>query len=677
MFKKRLKTWLMMAIALGAILVSSIFGSLIQSKGGTIKVTDLRDKAYQVAYTDAAGGEVQLKGTVRSGLLYMPKDASKDHKLPAIVLTHGYLNNRELQLPNAVELARRGFIVLVIDREGHGNYENEQDTSAMMATNGMYDAVKYLYSLEEVDRSKIGISGHSMGGYTTAMTTYTDSVYAAMAGGVEGLVAAQKKGTNLGLVSAALMQGWDTYIYSDPTVDVGILKAKDDEFFFKSKDANGESTICRQYLQSQAAAKFVGLSWTAETGINVEDTKVYVGGKVVETNQGTAVDGAFRVVYEADEIHPLNHFSTESTGYVVDFFYNAFGTPDGHKYIKSTNQVWVLKEIMATIGWVGIIFMIFPLATLLLDLPFFSELKKSRKETEDGRVVYEEVNAEEEGKGKSELKGLRKHLSFWIPAVACTLFSGFSISPIQQWASDIFEQTHLFPQDTTNWVSIWAICCGLFALTVILLTNGVNRIINHYVYKEEAHLHNESVLDVVNVGSVGRFVKTACLGALIVIAMYCVLFANWAIFKTDFRFWTFAMKVFEVDVMLPTILRYAGLFGIFYFCNAIGNSTYRVRNLPEWASIAINAAFNFAGILLVFVIQYGTFCSTGVMWKPEMNLSYIVLFPIIPVLICATIISRLLYKKTGNIWLGVIVNTLLWTAVTVSGTAASLGYIFG
>ena len=60
-----------------------------------------------------------------------------------------------------------------------------------------------------------------------------------------------------------------------------------------------------------------------------------------------------------------------------------------------------------------------------------------------------------------------------------------------------------------------------------------------------------------------------------------------------------------------------------------------------------------------------------------MDLEYIVLFPIIPVLICATIISRILYKKTGDVWLGVVINTLLWTAVTVSGTTASLGYILG
>jgi hypothetical protein len=585
----------------------------------------------------------------------MPKDASESNPLPAVVLTHGYLNNRELQMPFAVELARRGFIVLAVDREGHGNYENSGTTGAMMATNGLYDSAKYLYNLPEVDKSELGISGHSMGGYTTAAVLATDA-------------------RSLGIIKAGLMQGWSSFMGAGANVDVGMLKAKDDEFFFTSKDVDGNPTICRQYLQSQGAASFVGdMSWKETGKIDIKDGGVYVGGKLVETNQGTAVDGAFRVVYEADEIHPLNHFSVESTGYMVDFFYNAFGTPNGHKYIKSTNQVWWLKEATATIGWAGIILMIFPLVSLLLCLPFFADLKKRRVETADGRVVYEELDAAVEAGGKAELKGLRKHLSFWIPAVACTLFSGFSISPIQQWAGDVINQSALFPQDTTGWVAVWAICCGLFALTVILLTNGVNRVINHFLHKEEA---NENVLDVVHTGGFGRFVRTVILGALVVIAMYVVLFANWGVFKTDFRFWTFAMKVFDVEVMLPTMLRYACLFGIFYVCNAIGNQTYRVKNLPEWASIAINAFFNVAGIALVFAIQYGTFCSTGVMWKPEMNLSYIVLFPIIPVLICATIISRVLYKKTGNIWLGAVVNTLLWTVVTVSGTAASLSYIF-
>ena len=676
-FKKNLKSLVMLGIALALILVSSFFGSMIQSRGWSIEVTDLRDEENEGQYYDIKTGlaveGVTVEGVVKSGILYRPKSATMSNKLPAVVLTHGYLNNREHQLPNAVELARRGFVVLTIDREGHGNYENEHDTGALMATNGLYDAVKYVYNLPYVDTAKIGISGHSMGGYTTAMTLYQDMYNPAN----------QAKGTGLGLVSAGLMQGWSTYIASGDMlgldIDVGMLKAQDDEFFFTSKDVEGNPTICRQYLQSQGAAAFVkDMSYTTTGKIDIKNGGIYVNGQLVEAELGQQVNGAFRVVYEdVAGIHPTNHFSVESTSYVVDFFYKAFGTPRGFKAIKTTNQVWVLKEIMATLGWVGIIFMIFPLLQLLFTVPFFAELRKRRYETADGRIAYEDVDEAVEAGGASELKGLRKHLSFWIPAVACTLFAGFSIAPIQEWAGGVFEQSALFPQDTTGWVALWSVCCGLFALTMVLLTNLVNRIINVVVYREDAAAHHEDVLGVARIGSVSRFLKTALLAAIVVVAMYLVLFVNWAVWKVDFRFWTFCMKVFEVDVLLPTILRYAVFFGIFYVCNAICNQSYRVKNLPEWATIAINAFFNVAGIALVFAIQYGTFCSTGEMWKPEMNLSYIVLFPIIPVLVVATIISRVLYKKTGNIWLGALINTLLWTAVTVSGTAASLGYIMG
>jgi hypothetical protein len=108
---------------------------------------------------------------------------------------------------------------------------------------------------------------------------------------------------------------------------------------------------------------------------------------------------------------------------------------------------------------------------------------------------------------------------------------------------------------------------------MVILTNVVNRIINVVVYKEDAAAHHEDVLAVAKVGSVGRFLKTAALAAIVVVAMYVVLFANWAVWKVDFRFWTFCMKVFEVDVMLPTILRYSVFFGIFYLCNSICNQS--------------------------------------------------------------------------------------------------------
>ena len=123
------------------------------------------------------------------------------------------------------------------------------------------------------------------------------------------------------------------------------------------------------------------------------------------------------------------------------------------------------------------------------------------------------------------------------------------------------------------------------------------------------------------------------------------------------------------------MLRYAPIFFIYYAVSAIGNAGYRLKDLPEWATIAINAAFNCVGVLIVVLIQYITFRSTGVLWQSNMNLGYIVVFPLIPVLAIATIISRVLYKKTGNIWLGAMINTLLFTVMTVANTAASFPYM--
>ena len=676
-FKKNFKSLVMLGIALAVILVSSFFGSMIQSRGWTIEVSDLRDETNSGQYYDATTGlaveGVTVKGTVKSGILYAPKSASSSNKLPAVVLTHGYLNNREHQLPFAVELARRGFVVLTVDREGHGNYENEANTNAMMATNGLYDSVKYVYNLPYVDQTRIGISGHSMGGYTTASVLMSDMYNAAN----------HAKGTGLGIVKAGLMQGWSTYMASGDMlgldIDVGMFKARDDEFFFTSKDLQGNLTICRDYLHSVGAAGFVGLDTTGLTEINIKSGDVYVNGAPVQVNQGTAVGSPFRVVYESDEIHPLNHFSTESAGYVVDFFNNAFGTPTGAKYIKSTNQIWWLKEATATIGMAALFLLIFPIVSLLLTVPFFADLRK--KEVVADQVVVEnnskkcpvlQLDPECEAK---PLVGVQKHVSYWLGAVITTLFSGFSIHKMSSLGKEWFPNNSLYPQDTTNWVAMWAIVCGLFALLCILLFNIVNRVINHFRYRELAHEHNENPFECAKISSVSAMLKTLLLAFVVVASLYIVLFINWAIWKTDFRFWTFCVKVFDVPTMLPTMIRYMVFFGIFYSLNAIFNQTYRAKNLPEWATIAINAFFNVFGIALVMIIQYSTFRSTGVLWQPDMALGYIVLFPIVPVLIIATIISRLLYKKTGNIWLGAFVNTILFTVITVSGTAASFAYI--
>ena len=62
-------------------------------------------------------------------------------------------------------------------------------------------------------------------------------------------------------------------------VDVGMLKAKDDEFFFTTNEGE-DGTISREYLTTQAAKTFVG---NASLEGDVVSGAIYVNGQAAET----------------------------------------------------------------------------------------------------------------------------------------------------------------------------------------------------------------------------------------------------------------------------------------------------------------------------------------------------------------------------------------------------------
>lgn len=668
-FAKNKVAVIFLIVCILVIFLSSFIASAIQSNGWSIEVTDLRDAENEGTAISLTGEETEINGRVVSGILFKPKDATADNPLPAVVLTHGYLNNREMQLQNAIELARRGFVVLTVDREGHGNYENTGETSAVMATSGLYDSVKYLYNMDYVDKDKIGISGHSMGGMTTALTLSQDM--------------------QLGLVSAGLIQAWSTFMGAGADVDVGMLKAQDDEFFFTTNEGE-DGTISREYLSTRAAKTFIG---NTELEGDVVSGAIYVNGQAVETTGGQETEGAFRVVYEIPGVHPQNHCSVEGASAVVNFFYNAFGTPNGYEYISEGNQVWWVKEAFSLIGMIGFFALIFPLVSLLLTTPVFRSLRVAKQQVvEETVVVTDETGAEQtmvcqklvwDGANiplqPKPLKGVQKNISYWLAAIGIMLFSGFSIHSIcTEYGSKWFPNTQLYPQDTTNWVAMWAVCSALFSLAVILFFWLANTVVNKIRYGDNYLEYQENPFAAGKIATgLGGLLKTFVLALLVLGILMAVLYTNWAIWTVDFRIWTLAVKVFDMGVLLPTIVRYGVFFGIFFIVSALFNETYRASNIPEWASTLINVFFNFFGVLLVIAIQYGEFTSTGVMWQPDMALGYIVLFPMVPILAIATVISRRMTAKTGNMWLGAFINTLLFTLITCSNTASSFAYIMG
>lgn len=694
----RNKKWVIfLAVCLIVIFLSSMIASGIQSDGWKVEVTDLRDAtnagtitvtSYDEETDQNVTTEKKVAGKVVSGILFKPNTATAENPAPAVVFTHGYLNNREMQLQNAIELARRGFVVLAVDREGHGNYEYGENTTsgALMATNGLYDSAKYLYNLDYVDKDKIGISGHSMGGYTTSVVLGADN--------------AEKGG--LGIISAGLIQSYASNPKAASDVSVGFLKSVDDEFFYTTNENGG--TISREWLSTETAKGYVGIAGSEGDVVN---GGIYVNGVLTEVAGGEAASGAFRAIYEVPGIHPQVHYSVDGAEAVINFFYTAFGTPEGRDYIEESNQTWWVKEMFSFIGMIALFVCIFPLVSLLLTTPFFRSLAAKKKEAAVAPAPAAETATYSEAEAQvtcdsaetevpaspapvaaavlpaidepKPLKGIWKNLTYWLGAVAIMLFSGFIIKDIcTEYGDYVFPNTQLYPQDTTNWVAIWAVVVALFSLAVICFIWLANTVFYRIRYKENAaqYIENPFAAAKINGGFVS-VLKSFLLAAVVVFFLYLVTFVNWSAWVVDFRIWTLAVKVFNVGDMLPTMVRYAVFFGIFFTVSALFNETYRVKNIPDWATTLINVFFNVFGVILVVAIQYGEFGATGVMWQPEMNLGYIVIIPMIGVLAVATVISRRMAAKTGNMWLGAFINTMLFTIITCANTAASFSYVMG
>ena len=94
-----LRKWMAFALAWVVILGGALLAHAVQTADGTT-VTEVRIAAEP--------------GVTVSGLLYTPRGATAATPAPAILVSHGYINTREMQSPFAIELSRRGYVVLAI-----------------------------------------------------------------------------------------------------------------------------------------------------------------------------------------------------------------------------------------------------------------------------------------------------------------------------------------------------------------------------------------------------------------------------------------------------------------------------------------------------------------------------------------------------------------------------------
>ncbi len=631
-----------------------------------------------------------------SGILYMPKGAGPDDPRPTIVTTHGYLNSAEMQDAGAIEMSRRGYIVLALDMYDHGHSQYLQKfgkTPSFFSfwPTSIYDAVQYIYaqpySLKDAaGNGIIAVAGHSMGGFSANMSMVLD----------EGDFAK----TGIRKIHAGISMGsdyeWSNYLKVTAEVSAaafgprvaGKVAGHYDEFFFDNEaEKTGATVIYKDYVKTADGQLFLG------NPANPEQGRFYM-----------LPNGGERVIYTPNEIHPWNHFSSVTTGNLVRFYAEAF-----KGYIKPTqtdaglapaNQIWFFKELSEFAALIGFFLLFLPLVSWLISLPAFAGAKTELKPA---------VSGASSGSGKT-ISIIVTIFAALFPALA---FPTFMDKPaggmaVLQWASlalaiialaagfirasqkpaekktairggiltalsalllfvlslgqKVFFQTDaVFSSPTTNQIIFWAL--GVTSISVYIALADY--------YLRAAPAGNE--LERYGFGTGWKSVGLSFAVAVIAVAAaYALLFIVDAVFNTDFRFWVWAVKTFDAR-HVGVALRYAPFFFIYYYAISItlNSNTARIKG---WKGDILACLINVGGLALFLILQYCSLFATGRGLFPTQALNSILLFALVPSLIVASLYSKQFYRISGNVYVGAFVNTLLMTMITIANTTVYSGF---
>jgi hypothetical protein len=626
-----------LAAGLLLVLAGGFMANSAQTNGGTVRVS-------QVSFPNATG-------QMMTGLLYVPSTATAKHPAPGVVTIEGYINTVDTMDGFSIEMARRGAVVLDANQSGQGGSAGVTGSTAF----GGAPALSYLESLPMVRHDDIGLIGHSMGGWASVLAAATNPTgYRSIA-----------------LISSSVSTPIYEPVPGTPVFprNVAVIEATNSEF---STLMWGEPTGT-DIPKSPRLEKMFGTTTPVVPG------KVY----------GSVANGTGRVLYLDGAIHPGLTFDPTAIQQAVSWMQR---TLVGTSSLPASNQIWLLDEVGCFLGLVGVLLILFGAGGTLLRTRFFSSVARRRPENRSAKGV-----------------------SWWIGALVLAGLGPLTFFWFQTWGQKEFPTGAIFPESITTGIVVWAlggafIGAALFLIRHLLGTrrqglpaaqlatagasaaspsDGSTRLVPEGATVLPAMATTGSptswkswrtsqrrafaaygiaepegrVVDWVNVG------KSFLLALCSVVAAYAaVYFFEWA-WSSDVRLWV--MNIRPVPTMyLPVFLSYVWPFFVYFLVVStvvFGQLRPRVATLGKF--MASVTGILVVGYVALIGIEYGGSWATGQLTTVTQPLLAIVAFQFIPLFLIVGTVLSYFFWKTGRIWTGVFLCSILVTAMVVVNTA--------
>ena len=690
---------IVLVVCLLAMIVSSVIGQQIQTSGGTVRTEE-------ITFTTDVGATSHAK-------LYIPETATAENPAPAVLLCHGYTASLDAMEPNAIELSRRGYVVMALDMYGHGESTLPPDGYSQVEMGsvenyapdlGSYSALQEFAKYDFVDLTKIGMLGHSMGTaaiqegaylayakwtniYNAALAEYTASgMDAAAAAG-----AAYMDAMNAGIVLPASMvlTGYNynvrnvndlTYIgvtaengvfplYAAP-VNMCTIQATYDEFsgFLWGVEDSSQYTTSFKFAYGTGGA----------TNVPSGTYFMYGDASATPLSREEAVTAAasaaltmvpIRAAFSFEGTHSDTYYDETAISYGIDFL--DITLRGGESTIDPTDQVWHGRAACGLVGLIATLVGFVALALTLLKVPFFATIVKAEPKS---------ISTCDKGSHV-----VRYAIIFLICLVVAPLLYywliGYPYYMQPQW---FMFQTKFMPNEFFNMAPMNSLM--LFNLVV----GGILLVIYVVVFliqgrKDGYGWENTGLkLPVVQV------LKSLLLAAISFGVIYAVVYACYAFSGTYFSFFKF--NIMPMDAAhWEAFFKYLPVWLLFFLLvSVIYNTFTRINNAPAWVNYVLIAIASCGGLAIMFAYDYGTLFATGVRgiltipgttseeWLATVGMSFppalagIMCFGLLFILPLSAIGSRVLFKKTGSAWLGGFLTAFVVLTFTISHMVVSI-----
>ena len=614
--------------------------------------------------------------------LYVPDNATAENPAPGVLLLHGYQNDHETCSAYAIELARRGVVVMALDEYGHGdsgagllnrgyvnhcvkvNYGEDSEENGTFveisgskryrllmnfsnlsffddhyttdeAGNAISDsscggiaAYAVLAGMDMVDPGRLGLSGHSMGTWSSW------SVAAAYAGAVN------EDGVDITPKATVLQCG---ELFRDSAYDsrqiwfnnVLLLQAKYDEFsYFRDY----RPFVNEEVLHSDLRGEFLGCA-NRDAAWN--------------TTFGSFAEGTARRMELLETNHRLTTHHSRGLTVALDWFDETIGF---EKSLSSEDQVFMTKEILVFAAMLMAIAAMLPFLELLLGTSFFKDVARPLPSRE--RILP---------KGR-----------WWKNAAITILLAGASFPFMTQLGHALFP----LPEGVFRMTIGNGFLCWYLLLILIML-------VTTWMYCRMAKKQGSAPwhdLGFAGPDTAGRIDwrlcgKSALLALCMLGLMYVLTAICQSLFLLDFRFiWPF-FKTFSL-ARFGQFLVYIPFFALFFllnnskiFAGMRTEATYRPGAKGFLSCWWRSALLMTGGVLIIVLIEYIPFFA-GI--GPGADLLFgstfggpfmSILIVFVPQVLVFSLLCTYLYRRTGNVFTGAFTVASMAAWIITGGSA--------